>query len=261
MKKIALILFISFSSMAQYERHTIPYRNHIFKSTQFQKEMSFWISALLLTYTNDEKIYSEIQKLRKHKTLLDVSPHLEKFGRFELYYLSLISTGLGATFKQQKIFDAGVISLTSLIASGLVTTSIKHLFGRHRPRVGDGAYTYELGFKTTENNFHSLNSGDASNAFAVAASLSAIYQDNKAVVYSSYFLASLVAINRVFNKAHWPSDVLVGAFIGHYTGKKVSAMFLKKEKENNRWFLTPLISHQGSNESSSRYGLRATLSY
>lgn len=113
-----------------------------------------------------------------------------------------------------------------LIADGL-TGVIKMAAGRNRPSLDpDHPYHFHFlgGFEGDPH--RSFPSGHTTSAFAAAAAASEevgqLWPHQKwwvrGVLYGS---AGLVGISRVYNNAHWASDVVVGAAIGSFTGWKV----------------------------------------
>lgn len=104
----------------------------------------------------------------------------------------------------------------SLIASGLITPSIKLLIGRSRPRNNAGIAQ----FKPFSDPNASFPSGHTTAAFALA-SVIANHYDERWVQYSAYSLAGLVGVARSYHDAHFASDVLAGALIGTLVGKSV----------------------------------------
>ena len=90
----------------------------------------------------------------------------------------------------------------------------------------------------------SFPSGETTQAFAVASVIAAHY-DSLWVKVSSYGIASLVGIARIYEDAHWTSDALAGALIGtavgmaivHYNEKR-----RKAHKEETGIFITPLLA-------------------
>lgn len=111
----------------------------------------------------------------------------------------------------------GVIA--SLLASGVITKSLKFAFGRARPNQTDDP----LSFHPFQSGYSALPSGHATQAFAVASVISA-HSDKFWVSASAYTLASLVAFARVYHNAHWTSDVVAGALIGTAVGRGVVAL-------------------------------------
>ena len=106
-------------------------------------------------------------------------------------------------------FDAFV---SSLIASKVVTPALKQIAGRDRPSEVDGAFEFGGG--------SSFPSNHATQAFAVA-SVIAAHHDSRWVDGAAYGVATLVGASRIYDDAHWVSDVVAGAVIGVTTGRFV----------------------------------------
>lgn len=104
----------------------------------------------------------------------------------------------------------------SLIASGLITPSIKLVVGRSRPRANAGI----ANFKPFSDPNASFPSGHTTEAFALA-SVIANHYDELWVQYSAYSLAGLVGAARSYHDAHFASDILTGALIGTLVGQSV----------------------------------------
>lgn len=104
----------------------------------------------------------------------------------------------------------------SLIASGIVTPTIKLLAGRSRPRAGEDIYN----FKPFSDANSSFPSGHTTEAFALA-SVIANHYDETWVTCASYSIAGLVGLARTYHQAHFASDVVAGAMIGTLVGKSV----------------------------------------
>ena len=69
------------------------------------------------------------------------------------------------------------------------------------------------------------------NAFSIASVFADEY-DNPLVAVSAYSVASLVAMQRIYENKHWVTDVFVGALIGTFVGKSVVHLHKKKNKES-----------------------------
>ncbi|HEX8244507.1 MAG TPA: phosphatase PAP2 family protein [Longimicrobium sp.] len=113
-----------------------------------------------------------------------------------------------------------------LIADG-ITGVIKMAAGRSRPNLDpDHPYRFHFlgGFQGDPH--RSFPSGHTTSAFAAAAAASEevgdLWPGHKpwvsVILYGS---AGLAGVSRVYNNAHWASDVVVGAAIGSFTGWKV----------------------------------------
>ena len=103
----------------------------------------------------------------------------------------------------------------SLIASGIVTPTIKLVFGRARPRNNMGV-DY---FRPFSNLNASFPSGHTTEAFALASVIAGHY--SPWFGYTAYGLAGMVGLARTYHDAHFASDVLAGAMIGTAVGRAV----------------------------------------
>jgi hypothetical protein len=101
------------------------------------------------------------------------------------------------------------------IAGGLVSPFLKLVIGRNRPNANKGAYDFHpFSLKV------SFPSGEATQAFAVAAVISTQYP-NPWVEALSYTTAAITAWGRIRQNGHWASDSLAGALIGFHIGRTV----------------------------------------
>ncbi len=100
----------------------------------------------------------------------------------------------------------------SVAISGLTTDLIKYLLGRMRPSLffGDQAQ-FGFGFFQTAGAYTSFPSGHSTTVFAIATILALIWRPGLPIYAAG---AILVGASRVITGAHWPSDVIAGAFIG-----------------------------------------------
>ena len=101
---------------------------------------------------------------------------------------------------------------SSVIASGIVTPSLKLIFGRVRPRDGPDEYAFD-----PFSGHYSFPSGHTTQAFAVASVLAA-ESESAAVDALFYGAAASVGLARIYHDAHFLSDVLAGAAIGTVVG-------------------------------------------
>jgi membrane-associated phospholipid phosphatase len=91
---------------------------------------------------------------------------------------------------------------------GLVVSIVKRLIGRVRPS-DSGPFHYVL--FAWRPDYASLPSGHSTAAFAAAVAVGAVWPRTRPVMW---IYAVLVAASRILIAAHYPSDVLAGAFVG-----------------------------------------------
>ncbi len=106
--------------------------------------------------------------------------------------------------------------IASLLASGIITPTLKFVIGRERPNASVSSTTFHP-FSGSDNSFPS---GHATQAFAVASVISAS-SDQAWVSIAAYTVAGLVGFARIYHNAHWTSDVTAGAIIGTVVGRGV----------------------------------------
>jgi membrane-associated phospholipid phosphatase len=117
---------------------------------------------------------------------------------------------------------------TEAILVGLGTAfTIKSIAGRERPYVSSDTNAHSFGLLRgfRGHDWSSFPSGHTTAAFAAAAAVTAETRDwwpqyHWAIGSVMYAGATLVGISRIYNDAHWASDVVVGAAIGTFAGQK-----------------------------------------
>jgi PAP2 superfamily len=114
-------------------------------------------------------------------------------------------------FKRVMLHAGAAAALATGISSGL-----KYSIGRMRPDVAGGPTQFQ-----PFSGSNSFPSGHTAVAFALATSI-ADETDDSWSDYAVYGAASLTALSRINDNRHWASDVLVGALIGHLSGRWVS---------------------------------------
>lgn len=102
------------------------------------------------------------------------------------------------------------IIIYSLLISIILTLLLKYLIGRQRPVFFEalnisGFYPFTFDWA-----FNSMPSGHTSSSFSVLFVLSFFYK--KLIIF--ILLSILIGISRVCFGAHFPSDIILGAFIG-----------------------------------------------
>ena len=118
-----------------------------------------------------------------------------------------------------------IVVCGSIVIAGVLSTSIKNIVRRDRPFV-----TYPEIELETEAGSLSFPSGHTSLAFSLATSVSIVYP-KWYVIAPSYAWAGAVGYSRMHLGAHYPTDVIAGAFIG------VGSAWLSYKL--NKWYAKP----------------------
>jgi membrane-associated phospholipid phosphatase len=191
------------------------------------------VAAVAAVYEADQRLYDDVQR---HRTPFsnDFAKAITPFGGRRALYISALMIAGGAWRGNATLRDAGRDSLEAEIwAGGVVTPLLKRSFGRARPSQNEGAHS----FHPFASGHESFPSGHATNAFAFATGIASHY-DNWIVPTIVYSVATGVAMSRIHDRAHFPSDVLAGALIGRAVAKGVVA---RHSHAHAAWEITPAI--------------------
>ncbi len=110
----------------------------------------------------------------------------------------------------------------SVFSASLLALGLKALFGRARPLFFEALDLVGFFPLSTEWAFHSLPSGHTTASFAGLVMLGLLVPKYKAITWT---LAIVIGVSRICVGAHWPSDVLLGAFIGMVVADFVKCYF------------------------------------
>jgi len=173
-------------------------------------------AAVAGAYAVDRPLYDAVQSARSPFTN-SFAKTVTPFGARRAEYLSAALIIGGISARDSNVRDAGRDSLEAeIIAGGIVTPLLKRAFGRARPIQEEGVRSFHPLSATHQ----SFPSGHATNAFAFATAVAGHY-DGWVVPAIVYSLASGVAMSRVNDRAHFPSDVVAGALIGRGIAKSI----------------------------------------
>jgi membrane-associated phospholipid phosphatase len=104
--------------------------------------------------------------------------------------------------------------LCSVCSATIVGGVIKLLVGRMRPIFYEALNTTGFYPFATDWAFHSMPSGHTLASFAGLVMIGMLAPRGR---WFAWLLATIIGVSRVCVGAHWPSDVIVGAFIGTVT--------------------------------------------
>ncbi|MDA8326719.1 MAG: phosphatase PAP2 family protein [Nitrospiraceae bacterium] len=154
-----------------------------------------------------------------------ISPFIDMigYGGWQIGIIAgLFAVGL---FTGRRLRRLGLALFVSFISSGVGVQMLKHLIGRARPRKDMGVFFAGPSFK---GGFDSFPSGHTMVAFCLAYTLARFFPKYSPLFY---LIAVMVAVERVLLLAHFPTDVLVGALLGLFTGRMIFELWIK-EPEN-----------------------------
>lgn len=187
----------------------------------------------------DKPVRTQIEHIQ-NGSANDVASQIRQFGgSYSFATLGLFYIG-GEIFHDppaKAVFIDGAAA--TLVASGIIAPVLKYMVGRARPNTDQGTH-YFTPFLSSNASFPS---GETTQAFAVASVIAAHY-DSLWVKASSYGIASLVGMARMYEDAHWTSDALAGALIGAAIGTAIVHFNEKRRKADKETgiFVTPLLA-------------------
>jgi len=174
------------------------------------------ILAISFIYFIDNEVRTDIAGW--HNGLLDAIfgfGHWYGGGKPTMYIL-LAMYGLGLIAGAVRLRNTGALIAESYILAGMLTISIKSLFGRWRPYTGHGSFNF-VPFTTGPNDHLSFPSGHVTVAFALSSVMAGMF-DNWIWKASWYGAAAITAFSRVYHDQHWLSDDMLSAIIGTSVG-------------------------------------------
>ena len=146
----------------------------------------------------------------------------------ELYGLGLWATGL--IFKNEKLADSGFLSAESVFYSIHLSGILKTISKRERPSSAEDQFEFNGPGGHTRDNSSSFVSGEVIAAYAFASSVSEVWH-NPWVTWPAYGLAGAVVAHRLEHNAHWLTDCVAAAFLGHAIGKSLVRFHYHRDLE------------------------------
>ena len=115
------------------------------------------------------------------------------------------------TRKMPRIQELAANAFGAIILAEAAAAVLKIAVGRMRPLMFEALAVTGFSPFSLSDTYHSFPSGHAAAAFAFFVSVGLMNPKCKPLTWT---LAVLVALSRIISGAHWPSDVIAGAFIG-----------------------------------------------
>lgn len=151
-----------------------------------------------------------------------------------------ISLYLGSKIlKDKKMLKTSYLVSESFIFSLIISGPIKLILGRSRPYMNKGSKDFNFLAFSQDKGLRSMPSIHTSSAFAIITVIAKQY-DYWWVKLPSYLFLSSVAIQRIYDREHWASDVIIGGLFG-YT---IANILIKNDIKNKskRMSFYPFIS-------------------
>lgn len=127
---------------------------------------------------------------------------------------------LGMSRKDPKLEETGRLGAEAVIDAGTVTLAGKLIADRQRPSQGNGKGGFWVGGPGNYTWDTSFPSDHAASTMALARVLAGEYP-HWYVAAPAYGFAEGISIARIFARAHFPSDIVVGQAVGFLTGTYV----------------------------------------
>ena len=175
--------------------------------------------------------------------------------------LGAVLYGVGHVRDNGFVTQTGREVMRAVLVGGAITAVAKGTVGRARPFAAPGdPDVFSLGHGFTNAAFASFPSGHTSAAFATATvlarELGIAHPSSRWWVNPMLFGgATFVGFSRVYQRQHWPSDVVVGAALGTITGYEVVAHARGDRSHIGLPFLSHLSVGPGTNGAALQWSL------
>ncbi|MBQ0734411.1 phosphatase PAP2 family protein [Aquimarina celericrescens] len=144
------------------------------------------------------------------------------------YGLTTSVYALGLITKNKKIRKTGVLLIASATAGGLLQTVSKTLVGRARPLTGKGNLHFKF-YSGGDAGFHSFPSGHAILSITTAYAIGKQFK-NPFIKGGIYALGMLSPISRLWEEAHWLTDVVLSTALSIVIVDGIERYLEKKER-------------------------------
>jgi len=184
---------------------------HAFAAPAAKRTAIGMLGVLAVAAAFDEQI-SDYARTHQSRHADRVARVVEPLGRARIL-LPAMAAAYGVTLLTESKNDErwALRTIVGYVVTDAAGSILKLVVGRHRPDSTNDAWRFRsFGF---HNEWRSFPSGHVYHAFAVASAI-ADESDQSATDILSYGLATLVAAQRVYSRAHWPSDVIGGVVLG-----------------------------------------------
>ena len=181
-----------------------------------------------LLLNNDVSFMAQLSKGAARKDWLDQSmPAVSQAG--EGWVEAVVVLG-GWAVGNERLARTSMVALQGLAVSAVYTEAFKLALWSNRPSQDDQQHR----FFAYDQKSMGMPSGHSYSAFCLAEVYGAEY--GRPIPYA---LAGVIAYSRIYNGAHWPSDVFVGSLLGILTGVQTRHLAEANGAPRMRWSLAP----------------------
>jgi len=145
---------------------------------------------------------------------------------------------VGLLSRNQKVRKTGVLLISSATAGGLLQTVFKNAVGRARPGTGKGSASFEPFSK--DEGMHSFPSGHTILSFTTAYAISKQFK-SPWVKTGIWALGMITPVSRMWENAHWASDIASGVIISVVTVECIDK-YLNRERKYDPYAAKSKIS-------------------
>ena len=183
-----------------------------------------YAAATFLCYRYLDTDMKNFAQANQNQTITDIATTYEQLGTGSTSIIITASTGVAALItKDKRLEKTTILLIGGHIINDIVTNQVKITFQRHRPNTGDPYNTFDWrGGPKTNLSFFSAHT---SNIFTTATAFATCFRNTKWVPIVAYSAAGLVGVCRIYNNAHWASDVLAGAAFGFASVKAMNGIY------------------------------------
>ncbi len=196
--------------------------------------------ALILAFPNDQAITDFVQE-NSNDIIERVAIAGEFFGSELTIYGAAAGYIVGVVLQNGEVKSTALLLAKTSLITGIVAQVAKRIFHRERPNQDNGPYQFHG--PGLEGSHLSMPSGHTITAFTLATFISETWgHHSRLIPVLAYSAATIGGWSRVHDNAHWASDVVMGALIGHLVTKQV----LRKDSSKSRLVLSPTYDMEGN---------------
>jgi len=216
-----------FNTLIESTGHVITKPFHWNK--QNLKTFGYWAGATLAAVLLDETVRDYFQRNKTERG--------DNFERIGYYYgspfftvpFSLLTYATGTVFHQEKIRDTGLMMSELILLVGVIQQPLRIIVGRARPYAHEGNLSFHP--FSLEHEYASFISGHCWSAVGISTIL-AKQIDNPWATGILAALAVCTMYSRMYEDAHWFSDVLMGSALGYYSATSIVDRHHEKEQSS-----------------------------